>query len=124
MHLARDKILGPVDERGPTVPVGGVGGTAFERSGYADPVEDGARAYSILTSEQKVRGRTVGPGVACKVRGRLTFHCDPSPIIHQVRPQDRNAAGPAIRQETLRVRSVLCPSGDEYLTSSFRDRRR
>lgn len=73
LRQARDDILGPKPERGPRLPVRGVGGTAFERSGYADPVEDGARAYSILTSEQKVRGRTVGPGVACKVSLRSVY---------------------------------------------------
>lgn len=52
---------------GPNVPRDGVGGTAFERSGYAKPVEAGARAYPILTTVQTGAGNTVGPGQFMKV---------------------------------------------------------
>ena len=68
LRKARDELLGPVKEMGPDVPVDGLGGTAFERSGYAKPVEDGARAYPILTTVQTGAGNTVGPGQFMKVR--------------------------------------------------------
>ncbi|KZV59245.1 hypothetical protein PENSPDRAFT_672483, partial [Peniophora sp. CONT] len=104
LREARDDILGPRDERGPNVPRQGSGGTAFERSGYADPVEDGARAYSILTSEQKVRGRTVGPGVSCKVR-----------------PQDRQAAGPTMRLKALKAAVNAGVAAAKYLPVRYQE---
>ncbi|KZV59238.1 hypothetical protein PENSPDRAFT_672487, partial [Peniophora sp. CONT] len=104
LREARDDILGPRNERGPNVPRRGTGGTAFERSGYADPVEDGARAYSILTSEQKVRGRTVGPGVSCKVR-----------------PQDRQAAGPTMRLKALKAAVNAGVAAAKYLPVRYQE---
>ena len=68
IRQARDELLGPLDQLGPDLPVDGSGGTAFERSGYAKPVEDGARAYPILTTVQTGAGNTVGPGQFMKVR--------------------------------------------------------
>ena len=67
LRSVRDDILGPVESRGPAPPVKGSGGTRFERTGYADPIEKGSRCYGILTSEQPRRERIVGPSRANKV---------------------------------------------------------
>ena len=66
LQSARDDILGPIDERGPTAPVDGAGGTAMDRTGYGDPIESTARAYGLASSEQKARG-VIGPSAATKV---------------------------------------------------------
>ncbi|VDB96799.1 unnamed protein product [Peniophora sp. CBMAI 1063] len=101
---ARDEILGPLSERGPSVPVASVGGTAFERSGYADPIEHGARAYSILTSEQKARGRIVGPGVAYKVR-----------------PEHRDWPGPTMRANALKAAVTAGIAAARYLPIAYQN---
>ena len=104
LRTARDHILGERGLRGPVPPVNGVGGTAFERSGYADPVQKGARAYGILTSEQKWRDRIVGPAKAYKVDA-ITSNRTQSLKRKQVREDDRGTFGPGVRVEALRVRS-------------------
>lgn len=44
---SRDELLGSRGERTPNLPTGGVGGTAFERTGYACSVDGTSRAYPL-----------------------------------------------------------------------------
>ncbi|KZV66499.1 hypothetical protein PENSPDRAFT_688970 [Peniophora sp. CONT] len=47
LTVSRNELLGPQGLRTPALPVGGVGGTAFERSGYACSVDGSSRAYPL-----------------------------------------------------------------------------
>ena len=107
LRRARDGILGSVNLRGPAPPVNGVGGTEFERSGYADPVEKGARAYGVLTSEQKRRARIVGPARAYKVRCIVSRRNVHSFTFPQICEEDRSKTGPRLRVEALQVSGTL-----------------
>ena len=92
---------------GPDVPKNGVGGTAFKRSGYAKPVEAGARAYPLLTTVQTGAGNTVGPGQFMKVRPvqrcsdlAAKYNTD---MKFKVGPDDRESKGVKMRLNALKV---------------------
>ncbi|VDB96828.1 unnamed protein product [Peniophora sp. CBMAI 1063] len=102
LREARDELLGPVCDMGADVPKDGRGGTAWERSGFANPVEKGARAYPILSTVQKGAGNTVGPGQFMKVS-----------------PANRDCDGVRMRSKALKAVVNASVAASKYLPLQY-----